>query len=391
MGRTGKRSRHSRAAPAHDAADAHWLNAPDAIALAASSLAPPWQGARCSGEARLAQWNRIGETDQWTHNITWLPYGGGLVGVHRFVPISRVSMHNEVSKLAEFAARAMDTGDADMVSNVGGYQSDRELFLSSPEVRRNLVASLISDAVHSTAIAEADFLGRCPIMTEPCEAWFNVLDANGAWNALHTHTGSAYSGVIYLAEGARVEGATAESSSCSEFTYSKSHRAACTQLEEDVDICCRFPGRLAFFVNVNGPDWAEHVTIASEELQAQHILPLQSLSSSQVPSNEALEQTNYGCLTIEPVAGTCVIFPSFLPHSVIPTRTSPSSASQSIDGIGSLRVSMAFNFGLCEPVLVQLLVHPEDDTNFRNTSAKVRLIIEVADGLCGMRQQGVGA
>ena len=62
--------------------------------------------------------------------------------------------------------------------------------------------------------------------------------------------------------------------------------------------------------------------------------------------------------------GTCIIFPSFLPHFVIPTRpllSAPGTEQQQ----QQLRVSAAFNFGACEPVCVQMWEQEDRDRPVR--------------------------
>ena len=75
------------------------------------------------------------------------------------------------------------------------------------------------------------------------------------------------------------------------------------------------------------------------------------------------------CLLVDPTPGTLVVFPSFVPHFVLPTpvATEPCTARP-------LRLSIAMNFGACDPVLAHVLVVPS-----RTGTPRVKLALEVDD------------
>ena len=61
------------------------------------------------------------------------------------------------------------------------------------------------------------------------------------------------------------------------------------------------------------------------------------------------------CLLLDPTPGACVVFPSFVPHLVLPTPAVEAAAA------APLRLSLAFNFGSCDPVMAHVLVLPGSD------------------------------
>ena len=67
-------------------------------------------------------------------------------------------------------------------------------------------------------------------------------------------------------------------------------------------------------------------------------------------------------LLIDPVPGSCVVFNGSVPHFVLP---SPESAGQAgVEGEGTLRISAAFNFGACDPVLTHCYVQVSPKLHF---------------------------
>ena len=80
----------------------------------------------------------------------------------------------------------MARGDgSDSASNIGGFHSDRELWMR-PEIHQLGLPSMIGSAVQQAAHVEAAAIERIPISTALDEAWLNALPSTG-WNVLHTH------------------------------------------------------------------------------------------------------------------------------------------------------------------------------------------------------------
>ena len=76
----------------------------------------------------------------------------------------------------------------------------------------------------------------------------------------------------------------------------------------------------------------------------------------------------HACLLIDPTPGTCVVFPSFVPHLVLPTPAVGAAAA------APLRLSLAFNFGACDPVMAHVLV-----LSGRDGTVRVKLVLEIVD------------
>jgi hypothetical protein len=251
------------------------------------------------------------------------------------------------------------------VSVVGGnYQSgDRELFVSSAELRRSAVPQLISQAVHLAAKAEAAPLARDSIPTEPCEAWLNVLGADGNFNVLHTHAECTYSGVFFIADGwtgsdddpGRVAGGRSK------------HRDP-----ENSRTAHPLTSRLAFFAGTEELLSTHHVVMPSPTSQRQHMRTTHS-SGNLIPHIEhCAPNGRYGRMPLRPIPGTCVIFPSFIPHFVIPFPQSTAGADAPPP---KPRISIAFSFGACEPLLIQLFVQDGDDGD-ASEALKVRSVLK---------------
>lgn len=368
-------------------ANACWLDAHDAQMLLKRSLAPPWPAGIISVATEQATWKRWTTTAQhWEHDLLWLPWLAGKVCIHRFVPRSTALSEGELQHLADYAARSAATDDANSVSVVGGgYQSgDRELLESSAELRRSAVPQLISQAVHLAAKAEAAQLARDSLPTELCEAWLNVLGPDGSFNILHTHAGCTYSGVFFVADGGTgVDGGSG-----------KKVAGGRGESDDPEGSCTAHPlsGRLAFFAGTDELLSANHVVMPSLASQYPHVLTAQSSGGPTACMEPCAPNGQHCCLLLRPVPGTCVIFPSFIPHFVIPIAQptlSPVAQLHPASGAGAeassrrLRISIAFNFGACEPVLTQLFVQGGGGGDAPET-LRVRLVLETVRGICGV-------
>ena len=132
---------------------------------------------------------------------------------------------------------------------------------------------------------------------------------------LHTHPGSTYSGVFYLADGFAAEEG-------------------------------KLAGRLALLPGAPP---------ALPDYQRPHLRP----GPERCADSAAEAALQDRVLLIEPTPGTCVVFPSFVPHFVIPTGPPPPDGTPAVaEGAPPRRLSVAFNFGSCEPVLAQVVVLP---------------------------------
>ena len=137
--------------------------------------------------------------------------------------------------------------------------------------------------------------------------------------------------------------------------------------------CCsnsdKLSGRLAFVPNKPGqlPDY--HL----EQVRR----PLQRPGKRQkLPTS--LDAPQY--LLLDPEPGTCVVFPGFLPHFVLPVLDFASSTTEDCPR-APLRISCAFNFGERDPVLVHMLVRAT-----RDGESYVKVFLEVEEGVCGVQQ-----
>ena len=302
-----------------------WLFLDEPQALLARASTPPWANEidRSTYTTRSVSWEpSTSRGSRWEHEVIWCPCPQGTVAIHRFRPKpGRRSEHTStIANLREQFELEISSGTSgEVASNIGGYHSERDLWYR-PEVESSGLPSLIRDAVQEAAQLEAASLKRVPISTSPDEAWLNALGPGG-WNQLHTHAGSTYSGVFFVADGGCCE-------------------------SEDGD---RLGGRLTFAADAPGQ-------VLSEDQQA-HVLTTLARKQS----------TSMQYLLIDPVPGTCVVFPSFIPHFVIPAAV----IAGTVVGSAHIRQSVAFNFGACDPVLAHVLI----------LGGRVKLILEPIEKL----------
>eukprot|EP01052_Picozoa_sp_SAG31_P042527 SAG31_NODE_6780_length_1891_cov_1.550223_1_plen_387_part_00 len=379
-----------------------WLELPaaKADALLANAAAPPWQdgdrlltGGQHGRRLRPAAWERCsrgGDCGHWVHDVLWCarPADQGDVAIHRFSPLSRAGAETAAvcSALldiaqAEHARAARSADDAESASNIGGFHSERDLCERGSFHRTGLPA-LLATPLRLAAEVEAAGAKRGRITTTMDEAWFNAATEAGNWNCLHTHFGSTYSATFFVADGG----------CCGK---------ACTN---------QLAGRLVFVPNA--PSGLPAHTVPYGDYHLHHI---RRLNTGQQPSvkcdvntlvpgasedennagevgnnRQKRQRTDQGTsssrssrqadapefLLIDPVPGTFVVFPSFLPHFVMPTAPKVASpqthdanheaaCSQCSDTL--LRLSVAFNFGACEPV--DLTMYEQD--------GKVKIFFEI--------------
>ena len=323
---------------------------------------PTWSGLLQEGSYRYApvRWERMMPSSEWDHEVAWLPRRDGKsVAVHRFA-MRRAEALQGCHALASLALEDAHAGhSSDQASNMGGFHSERDLFYR-PEVVETELPSLIASAVRQTAQVEAAMLQRAPITTTADEAWWNVLGP-GHWNALHTHAGSTYSGVLYLADGgASSSDSLAVGQNGSSPVHSDRQNLHCGRLALVSDA----PSSLTH-------DQDAHVLASVVPMDIG--VPCSLAESASGGTFTSLQQQSLqqpGLLLLDPAPGTCIVFPSFIPHLVFPT------ASMADPGLAvpvtnapkaRLRASVAFNFGACDPVLAHVLFAP---------SGRIKLVLE---------------
>ena len=344
------------------------------------------------------------------------------VHIHRFTlfpasPLKRAALANALTDLAlsrEARDRAHQPEDAS--SNVGGYHSDRDLW-SWPGVAALGLHDVLAAAVNRCAAYDAAARGDGeregerggeregergdagedkgegegrggggqppppPLAMIESEAWANVSRGSN-WNTLHTHPGATYSGVLYVSDGSSqatrsATGGGATDSDASDGAPNETSDGApdsagyqdqgtqgigaitggATDIEAASTATGRAPGRAAAPGLLGGrlvllPGAPASV---SEENQAAHIMPL---SPDDVAAAAAAGDMDMVFVQLDPVPGTVVIFPSFMPHFVTPKDQGEGrggGGSECKDGEGgeereesSLpsmpRISIAFNF-----------------------------------------------
>lgn len=390
-------SRSGSTAP-QESSGGSWVSLDQPRALLMQAAAPPWErdaliDANFSTEP--VAWERNAAGGYWEHAIVWCPVPtGATVAIHRFTArqpaeATLESVKTLIHNLArdEMAAAALkDDDECDAASNVGGYHGERDL-CERLAVRSSPLPSLLGDAVQRASRFEASALRRMPIPTRADEAWVNVLQP-GSWNMLHTHEGSTYSGVLYVADGG----------CCSDETGETDEIGQRSVMSSRGELMRHFGGRLAFATN------APHELLSDilgypypsadiDSFQAHYDYKQKPGVAGAPRSRDHLEPP-VRFLVLDPTPGTCVVFPSFLPHFVLPiaidaTRATPTVESS--DGRGtelarSTRLSVAFNFGASEPVLLQLWLLPSQPKENgsgcdRQALPRVKVLLEVVRDL----------
>ena len=310
----------ARPAKRHRSTGSRWLVLDDPLKLLAKVLCPPWEddGDEVFTNPRIlpVAWEEATNADAaWAHEIAWISRDGGAVAIHRLRPRggADTALLASLAAFARAEAAAAPTdapAAADLqASNVGGYHGDRDLWWR-PEFQASPLPALLGGAVTLAARAEAAALGRAPVTTSADEAWLNCLGPGG-WNALHTHPGSSYSGAYFVSAGACADDGG-----------------------DGGGVTSQAAGRLCFVPYA--PD-----TLSAEQLQ-QHVRPTNG-GGGGGGGLGGLDRY----LLIDPVPGTAIVFPSFLPHFVLPAPPPRAGAAPEDEA----RVSVAFNFGATDPVV----------------------------------------
>ena len=333
------------------------------LVIAASKV--PWSGAELlSGSTALVSWESVSTGDDWQHELVWVPCAAGAVAIHRFTPQpGGASSADELARLSELAAEEMAAGGGgESASNVGGYHGARDLW-SRPELHEGALPWLVGSAVQQAAAAEAAALQQGLTPTSVDECWFNVLRPGG-WNCLHTHAGSTYSAAFFVADGA-----------CCDADDPLAGRLAFlpggpTQAGT-ADLHARSAPSLSFSTATLYPHCTRFPLLA-DTLSA----PCRGQATAADQGSHSLAgccldpTLKHACLLLDPTPGTCVVFPSFVPHLVLPTPAVEAAAA------APLRLSLAFNFGACDPVMAHLLV-----LSGMGGTVRVKLVLELVDVL----------
>ncbi|EOD36977.1 hypothetical protein EMIHUDRAFT_252270, partial [Emiliania huxleyi CCMP1516] len=158
-----------------------WVSFDDPLALLSKVLAPPWEGEQpdeLPHTCKPAAWERQHACSRdWEHDLLWCGRAEGSVAIHRFRLRDHVLARELAAGMQALALEERSRGSSgDQASNVGGFHGARDLW-ERPEVHETGLPQLVR-----------------------CAAWWNALPP-GCWNALHTHAGSTYSGVVYASGG----------------------------------------------------------------------------------------------------------------------------------------------------------------------------------------------
>jgi len=214
----------------------------------------------------------------------------GQAGTH-FYTVHRLVLHQHVEDLNHLCCglaelMAGEKVGASVASSVGGFHSPRD-FLKWPEVSETLLPEVFKQAMKKV-ISATDPHGS----TEITEAWLNQ-SPSGAWNVLHTHPGSDWSGVFFCCDGGSIG-------------------------------CDNYAGQLVLLPTAP-PQLSEG--------HQRHLQPLDGYRSN--PKDEYVRRADeLYFLCVDPVPGTLLVSPSFVPHFVLPVEPAANRAP---------RVSVAFN------------------------------------------------
>jgi hypothetical protein len=330
-----------------------WVDLKDQDVLLDKAASPPWQhdgdytdGARF----RRVEWtpaaaaaDAAGDDGGWaSHEVAWCRRPEGDIAIHRFQLSPGTSTQDLVRSLETMVREDMRAEKrCDPASNVDGFHGNRDLWLR-PEFHELTLPWLIGEAVTQASQFEAEQLGQDPVATTCDESWFNVTGPYG-WNQLHTHAGSKVACVFFIADG-----------------------GCCSTADQ-------LGGRLAFVTN-------EPSSLPEFQL-GQVRRHLHSTGESTGKRRKlASSPSSPQYLLLDPVPGTCVVFPGFLPHFVLPMSASTSDANHASTDTGAapLRMSIALNFGETDPVLVHMVVRTAPDGE-----AYVKIFLEIEDDVSG--------
>ena len=357
-----------------------WLGVGSPAALLEKAAAASWDTSALSGgaAARPAEgWERQPEPllrDNWAHEVLRCPRAEGDVAVHRFTP--RQPQPELLASLLELVRHDMAAGTAlsDPASNIGGWHGQRDLWMR-PAFHRTGLPQHISAAIKRATQSEAAALGALPVSTSCDEAWFNVCGAGG-WNRVHTHAASTYACVFFVADGGCC--ATATPSGRLVFVPNQPETLPDYHLQQ-----VRRRGALP--KNSTEAAKAAHAALPERAAAPERAAKRRKVGAANLASPQFL--------AIDPVPGTCVVFPAFLPHFVVPAGAQRQSATDQESG--EPRVSIALNFGACDPIIMcasSFSSQPPPQASLRGVTARhtmvvgeaVKVILEVDEGIHGI-------
>ena len=325
---------------------ATWLHADDPVSLLGRVAMAPWDEASFGPHTiEPVTWSQASSSSDWIHEVVWCARNTGArsdeqVAVHRF--IAQAGAMPTLDTLHALAMQDISSSDDDggeAASTIGGFHGQRDL-MDRPEVQDMELPPLVGAAIARAALIEAASVGRTPIPTQPVEAWVNALYPGG-WNVLHTHAGSCYSAVLFLDDGGCCgSGSGYEPEGEGEGAASVSGRLALLPgapppLTAATAAAAGLHGDVLEAVNAvleRAADCVPHVRTGAHAMAAQ-------------TSRDGAE--HWPWLLLDPIPGTCIVFPSAIAHCVLPTPRGSAPKP---------RVSIAFNYGACEPVMAHLLV-----------------------------------
>ena len=336
-----------------------WLDLRDQETLLDKASATPWFNDDCfeGSVARPVVWTPVAESPLQTvpgptgvntpqpecaspcwaaHEVAWCQRPEGEIAIHRFKLAAGASARDLLDSLKALVREDMEASRrCDQASNVNGFHGNRDLWLRY-EFHQLELPRMIADAISQAAQLESVELDQM-LSTSTCdEGWFNVTGPDG-WNQQHTHAGSKFACVFFVADG-----------------------GCCSNSDQ-------LSGRLAFVPNrpERLPDY--HL----EQVRRPHQRPGKR---QKLPTSSPAPQY----LLLDPEPGTAVVFPGFLPHFVLPVLDSASSTTENCVSV-PLRISCAFNFGERDPVLVHMLVRAA-----RDGESYVKVFLEIDEDVCGV-------
>eukprot|EP00928_Gymnodinium_smaydae_P012327 TRINITY_DN14477_c0_g1_i1.p1 TRINITY_DN14477_c0_g1~~TRINITY_DN14477_c0_g1_i1.p1 ORF type:complete len:334 (+),score=50.93 TRINITY_DN14477_c0_g1_i1:199-1200(+) len=279
----------------------------------------------------------------WEHHVLRAKRDG-----HTYIHVHRFSLPAEAERgkindfLSGLALQKESEVEGCSRSNVGGFHSADDLWrwsemeceigcrvfslmqsamLQVEQYEKSTHETHAANGVSSAAIVDVSSAAvEEPLRTQ--EAWLNVSRV-GNWNHFHTHPGSTFSGCYYASDAALPASNTCECKCGAE----------------------ALQGRLVLLTQA--PD---SVSEHSQNLVHASLEPEEE-SFGKLVGREDLPKC---VLIVDPTPGSLIIFPSFVPHFVLPLgldsvgcalcRSSESTHSSEVAAEHRVRISMALNF-----------------------------------------------
>jgi len=325
----------------------------------------------CASGGREVQWEDAQklEGDSWRHEIAHCPRAlpsrpdgreqiGGAVasGCHLNVHRLTLGAEDAASLNCSLAALALchevaAAGCKREASNVGGFHSEVDV-LAWEEIRRSTLPALLSNALEQVERAESAALGREALQFAPAatEAWLNV-SRRGHWNHLHSHPGATYSGTYYVSDGACRE----QTADCLSgrlvlmpaappqlSRHNLDHLHYTTSLV-DASTAAGAAAGDATADSHGAPAFGSNAAIRVENAGGRGVSSgCGGEVSEECDDNSASLEASLVFVAVDPVPGSMIVFPSFVPHFVLPTTGGVPGGQDSSEQ--TARISLAFNF-----------------------------------------------